>query len=290
MKIPYIKYVEALVCSKLPKDEIQDRLDVQEFFSSFTEIDQVHTMLSQVNPDYILKNQPDPNWLIEMRVDKMVAYNRKLEMPNGTFGIEGAFRLLEDPLMYRLITSLALAKITDEDIELIVNGKYNINYTSEDITEFLHYFFNVKSWTLTDKVQYVESIKSNDLKKFYKMALKGDKDHLVWKLGAAPNKSFDSMLREIMTDSFYNFKENSKVNSDIAQKWGTLALKTVEKLEKFDKSTQEKKDVFAEITFKLNKTKKDREQGKKKEDLPVTEGPLQKPEVKEKFKHITELG
>lgn len=281
MKVPYIKYVEALVCSKLTRDEIYDRLNDQEFFITFTGVDQVHNTLSQINPDYILKNQPDPNWLMELGVDKMVSYIRKLDMPNGVSGIEGAFRILEDPLMYRLITSLALAKITDEDIELIVNGKYNINYNSEDITEFLHYFFNVKSWTLSDKVAFIEFTENNDLRKFYKIALKGDKDYLVWKLGAAPNKTFDSMLRDIMTDSYYNFKEHSKINADIAQKWGTLALKTVEKLEKLDKDTKDKKNVFEEITFKLN-TKK--ETGEK--DLPASAGPLSNDT---KFKHISEL-
>jgi len=285
MKIPFIKYVEALVCSKLTRDEILDRLNEPEFFAPFDGVDQVHATLAQINPDYITKNQPDPNWLMELGVDKMVGYLRKLEMPNGTTGIAGAFRLLEDPLMYRLITSLALAKITDEDIELIVNGKYNINYTSEDITEFLHYFFNVKSWSLSDKVEFVNETKSNDLKKFYLLALKGDKDHLVWKLGAAPNKSFDSMLREIMTDSFYNFKEQSKTNVDLAQKWGALALKTVEKLEKFDKDTKDKKDVFSEITFKLNKARDKNEQA----DLPAANGPISVIDEDGKFKHISEL-
>jgi len=285
MKVPYIKYVEALVCSKFTRDEIYDKLNDQEFFITFDGVDQVHSTLAQINPDYITKNQPDPNWLMELGVDKMVAYLRKLEMPNGTIGIEGAFRLLEDPLMYRLITSLALAKITDEDIELIVNGKYNINYTSEDITEFLHYFFNVKSWSLSDKVAFVEFTENNDLKKYYKIALKGDKDYLVWKLGAAPSKTFDSMLRDIMTDSYYNFKENSKVNSDVAQKWGTLALKTVEKLEKLDRDTKDKKDVFTEITFKLGKSK----EAKEEKDLPASEGPIGTPEEDIKFKHISEL-
>jgi len=285
MKIPYIKYVEALVCSKFNRDTIVDKIEEQEFFIPFPGVDQVHQTLAKLNPDYIVKNQPDPHWLMDLGVDKMVGYLRKLEMPNGTAGIEGAFRLLEDPLMYRLITSLALAKITDEDIELIVNGKYNINYTSENITEFLHYFFNVKSWTLSDKVEYVKGTTNPDLKKFYTLALKGDKDHLVWKLGAAPNKSFDSMLREIMTDSFYNFKEQSKTNADLALKWGALASKIVEKLEKFDRDTKEKKDVFQEISFKLNRAKEKH----REEDLPASEGPLSETSGSKKFSHISEL-
>jgi hypothetical protein len=88
-----------------------------------------------------------------------------------------------------------------------------------------------------------------------------------------------------MTDSYYNFKENSKVNSDVAQKWGTLALKTVEKLEKLDRDTKDKKDVFTEITFKLGKSK----EAKEEKDLPASEGPIGSPEEDIKFKHISEL-
>ncbi len=148
----------------------------------------------------------------------MYGYLYNKEVSAGTLGIEGAFSLLNDPLMYRLITSLALAGITEEDIELIVNGKYNIHYTSEDIKEFLHYFFKVDGWSLNQKKDYVSGIKDQSLSRFYKLALKGDKDYLVWKLGAAPDKSFDHMLRDMMLDSYYNFKERSKVDPDTAQK------------------------------------------------------------------------
>ena len=108
----------------------------------------------------------------------------------------------------------------------------------------------------------------------------------MWKLGAAPNKTFDSMLRDIMTDSYYNFKENSKINSDIAQKWGMLALKTIEKLERLDKDTKDKRSVFEDITFQLSKNLNT----KTGKDLPASEGPISKDTPKkEKFKHITEL-
>lgn len=109
----------------------------------------------------------------------MFGYLFKVEVPSGTLGIKGAFNVTEDPLMYRLITSLALARITNEDIELIINGKYNISYAAEDIQEFLHYFFNVKDWDLAEKKEYVETIDDKQLKNSYKLALKGDKDYLI---------------------------------------------------------------------------------------------------------------
>ncbi len=74
----------------------------------------------------------------------MFSYITKLEVPCGTLGIKGAFDILEDPAMHQLITALAIARITDEDIELLVNGKFNVQYSPEDIKEFLHYFFDVE--------------------------------------------------------------------------------------------------------------------------------------------------
>ena len=66
-----------------------------------------------------------------------------LQFPEKLDKVDGAFKLLNDPLMYRLITSMGLALITDEDIELIINGKFNMEYSAEDIKLFLKYFFNV---------------------------------------------------------------------------------------------------------------------------------------------------
>jgi len=62
-------------------------------------------------------------------------------------------------------------------------------------------------------------------------------------------------------------------------------LKTVEKLEKFDKDTKEKKDVFSEITFKLNTARDKNEQV----DLPAASCPISVIDEDGKFKHISEL-
>ena len=185
----------------------------------------------------------------------MYTYEIEVEGPVDVVGVEGAFQILNDPLMNRLISSLALAKITDEDIELLANGKYNAEYAGEDITEFLHYFFNVADWTLPQKKEFIEQTKDPNLKRFYKMALAGDKDYLVWKLGAAPDKSFDSMLRDMMHDSYFNFKERAKHDPDLAQKWGTLAIKLTDRIEKIQRDTGDKQDLFDAVTFKLQVTK-----------------------------------
>lgn len=204
-----------------------------------------------------------------------------MEVPPGTHGITGAFEVLNDPLMYRLITSMALAGITKEDIELIVNGKYNIHYSSEDIEEFLKYFFNVEKWTLSDKKEYVTQIADQSLQRFYTLALKGDKDYLLWKLGAAPDKSFNLMLRDMMVDSYYNFKERSKVDPDTAQRWGGLAVKLTDRLEKLEKDTDNKQDLFEAIQFQIETLVVNTDSGTNKKRSLANDT--------DKIKHISEV-
>ena len=281
MQVPFIKYIETLVIGKESLGSITDKLNTINLSFPEKGLSIIYKRFSGEQPDYFAnKEDLDFSCLETWGVEKMYGYLYNKEVSSGTLGVEGAFSLLNDPLMYRLITSLALAGITEEDIELIVNGKYNIHYTSEDIKEFLHYFFKVDEWSLNQKKDYVNGIKDQSLSRFYKLALKGDKDYLVWKLGAAPDKSFDHMLRDMMLDSYYNFKERSKVDPDTAQKWGALAVKLTDRLERLEKDTGDKKDLFDAIQFQIETLVVNSKDGKSSESPQIANG---------KIKHISEV-
>jgi hypothetical protein len=59
------------------------------------------------------------------------------------------------------------------------------------------------------------------------------------------------MLRDMMVDSYYNFKERSKIDPDTAQKWGALAVKLTDRLERLEKETGDKQDLFEAIQFQI---------------------------------------
>jgi hypothetical protein len=259
MQVPFIKYIESLVACKYSIDHIYKRLQDSNITlaAEFPRegIVQVYQVLSSTNPDYFRmdsRTAPDLEWLKEHEIEKLVAYELKLEIPAGVGGIRGAFEIINDANMYQTITALALAKITDEDIELIVNGKYNIHYEPDDLKEFIHYFFNVRDWSLSQKKMYCTLVRDPKLERVYKLAIEGDKDYLIWKLGIAPDRSFDQMLREMMSDSFYNFKEKMKADPESARKWGDLAIKITDRIEKIDKDSKDKKNLFDEIIFTLD--------------------------------------
>ncbi|MCX7871543.1 MAG: hypothetical protein N2485_08295, partial [bacterium] len=256
--IPFIKYIESLVVCKYSPEKIKEeilKLNVP-LSKEFDEeaIYEVYRKISNLNPDYF-KNPtelPDIQFLKELEIEKMVAYLLKLEIPDPISGVIGAFEIVNDLDMYRVITAMALAKITEEDIELIVNAKYNIHYEPDDVKEFLHYFFNVKDWTLSQKKEYYKYVQDKKLQQAYSLALDGDKDYLIWKLGIAPDRSFDQMLREMMADCFYNFKEKTKSDQEAARKWADLAVKITDRLDRLDRETKEKKNLFDEIVFTMN--------------------------------------
>jgi len=259
MKVPFIKYVEALIMCKYPPDKIMEdihnlKVPLSDVFT-FENLQQVYNSLKKEDKENYFSSDasyPSPEWLRDLGVIKFVAYDKKLEIPEGVFGIKGALELLKDPQMYMIISSIAMANASEEDIELIINEKYNIHYTLDDIKEFIRYFFNVYDWTLSEKRDYIQCVNDQTLVKYYNLALEGDKDYLFWKLGIAPDKPFDQMLRSMMLDAFYNFKEKMKLDPELAQKWGNLSLRITDRMERLDRETKEQKNLFDEIQFVLS--------------------------------------
>jgi len=255
MLIPHLKYIESLIVAKKPLDKVVEGIEDYDLHVPEEALPLILDTLRSERPDYFDGKNPeplDPQWVRSLEIEEMVCYLTNFSFPEKLNSPKKAFQLLNDPLMYRLITSMALGRITDEDIELIVNGKFNMEYEAEDIHLFLKYFFNVREWTLKDRQNYVKMINEPQLLKFYKMALKGDKDYLLWKLGAAPEKDFSLMLKDMVHDSYYNFKEQSKIRPDLAQKWGTLAIKLTDKIDKLETTKEKSSAEFLEnFEFKI---------------------------------------
>lgn len=146
MNIPHLKFIETLVISKFSVDKLIEKLEDYDQPIPEKAITIVYDTLRSQAPDYFSAKDPepaDPDWIRDHDLVEGFVYFTNHSFPENVPSLDGAIKILNDPLMYRLITSMALALITDEDIELIVNGKYNMEYSSDDVKMFLKYFFNV---------------------------------------------------------------------------------------------------------------------------------------------------
>lgn len=59
------------------------------------------------------------------------------------------------------------------------------------------------------------------------------------------------MLTDMASDAYYNFKEISRADPNVAQRWGTLAIKLVDRIDKLSTETVDKQSLFDALTFKI---------------------------------------
>ena len=289
---PHINFIRTLVAAKRTPSQILDYLEKYSLdIPPNKVIKDTVAEFRKMQPDYYKDKDAkvDIEWLESLGLDRLFGYIFKQQINNEIGSLEGALNLMNDRLMYRLMTSLALAGVQPEDIELIINGKYDVEYSSENVDQFLFYFFDVAGWTYQQKKDYSTTVTDQNLRMFYQLSLQGDKPYLMWKLGIAPDKSFNSMLQDMFSDSYYNFKEYLQRNPDTANKFGTLAIRISERLDKIEKEIGGKQDMFNDISFIMDNSDDVETTAKKNENPIVDKGPLSSDDKPRPFKKITDL-
>lgn len=232
---------------------------------------------------------PDFDMLMEHNLYHLTVYylldhpDFKATPPIPPIGVEGALRILEDAHMRKIITALSLANMQNEDIDLLVNARYNHEYDPEEIRLHMIYFCDFEPFSILEKKDYVDHIPDRILKKNYSYAFSNDKNMLLWKLGLAPDKSFDAMLRDIGVDCYYNYKEQLSYNDQTeAQKWASLLLKVQERIEKLDETDGNKNDLFQSFVFQIQSQKANTNILPPEEimlDMPISETPDARKEI-----------
>lgn len=262
MKLPFVKYLEALVACRWDNETISEKLKELPIplAKNFPEpgINMVRETLKSLDPEYFTfpfkKDYPDHEMLNSKGIYDVVHFLLKLDAGYNIDYLKGTFDLVNDPDMFTKMTALAMANVTKEDIELLIQGKYNIHFNELEIKTFLDLFFNTKGWTLGDKKEYITYIKDPDLISFYEMAIEGDKSYLMWKLGIAPQVSMEQMLHDLTSDAYYMFKEKSKYTPSEAQAWAGLVLRSMERAEKLSTDKERASDFFKEFNSLLADT------------------------------------
>jgi hypothetical protein len=168
-------------------------------------------------------------------------------------GVKEAFDLLGNDQTRRLMFSMCLSQMTAEEIELLINEKYDTTYPSKAFDYFLAYFFDVSSLSYTERRDLFRSFSpDSETSKMFKLAVSGDRPYLLWKLGLAPDIRMDTMLKSMAIDSYYIFKEKSKSDPEMATKFGTLALRLADKLEKVAETEEEAENLFNKFIFEVD--------------------------------------
>jgi hypothetical protein len=256
MKWPHKKFIQALLCERYGPDQVFEELSKWNLPFPAQDLQDIYMEIKPQQTAYFnhRRKEIDRDFLDREGLHQMWAYQFKKSTDLDTNPIRGAFALLENVQLRILLYAMALAGTSAEDMELIVNGKFDINASSDDVDAFLYYFFNLTDFNYSEKVTLEDSFaKDVSTKRAFKLALKGDKNYMLWKLGAAPDKSFDQMLRDMLADSYYLFKEKVLTDPETATKFGSLAVKLADRLERVIQNDQKANDLFSEVKFELGK-------------------------------------
>lgn len=256
VRIPERKYMQTLIAGRISSALFIDDLQTRKIpIPKEKDILELRDELVSSNPEYFSNPavEADPDWLKSWGLSPLFYFRFQKPTDVSLKGCEGAYRMMEDPRMMKYMNLLAFAGASQEDIEIILNSKYNISYETEDFTMFLRYFANYEGWTFNDKELYSDALSDPDQRKLYKLAIKGDRAQLVWELGLGsdPTLSMDDLLRDMFTDSYFYFKKNVKLRPDDAQKFAGLAVKISDRLESMQDKKQSSQDLIGELKVKL---------------------------------------
>jgi hypothetical protein len=215
----------------------------------------IYEELTRTNPEYFTTEgvEPDPDWLKDFGLSPLYYYRWKKPTDLSLKGCEGAYKMLEDPRMMKFMHLLTFSGIPKDDIELILNAKYNISYETDDFKTVFQYFTNYDGWTYPDKEIYSDQILDLDLRRQYKMALTQDRGQLLWEigLGVDPDMSVGDLLQDMLNDSYRFFKRLQKNRPEEARDYASLAVKISDRIVGMKDKESDSHDLISQLKITL---------------------------------------
>lgn len=251
-KQPHYKFMAAMIFGRKTPNIAQD-LEKWELPINPQAVNELYTILRKLNPKYFDGSEEVPNipLIKKLSIEKLLAHYFDFDyLTDDLDGVSDSFELLDNLETRKIITSLIMAKVPIDEIESIVNGKFEKGFNPQGFRLFEDYFFNLEGFSRKERSELDKTFaQDSDTKRNYKIALKSDKNLLLWKLGLNPNKSMEEMLKEMFADSFYIFKEKQSYDLEGATKLGALAIRIAERLDRMKVFDDNAANLFEAIIF-----------------------------------------
>jgi hypothetical protein len=258
VRVPELRYIQTLITGRHNASLLIDELTSLKIPVPANDLKIIYADLVNSNTQYFGDPSyppPEHDWLVSFQMSPMYYYRFAKPIPDGVNlqGCAQAIHMLEDPKLVKYINTLLLANIPINDIELILNAKYNISYESKDFEMFERYFANYSTWSYTDKDIFINSLINEDYRRAYRSAITNERSQIIWELGLGtdPTASFETMLRDMFTDSYFLFKKNLKFNTEDAQRFAHLAIKLSDRMDHLDEKNKDENDLFSELKINL---------------------------------------
>lgn len=147
-------------------------------------------------------------------------------------------KISSDPLIKTHVECCLLNRIKYEDIICDISKIYKVDINEHEIIDFSTIFFDINEINSTNSwMEYVDTLPVEE--KNFKIKCKaGGADYTRWALGAKVDLDALEITKDMITDSYFKFREASidkSMNSvDSAIKWGGLATKLIDRAMKLE--------------------------------------------------------
>lgn len=243
IKLPYKKYLDALVLANLQIEDISIKL-TENGLAPFPK--NMNKAVAAIMNEYATEYGKDPNnYPLDVRT--MIHCIQKL--PGGNLPeIRQAFEMLNDNSIRRWVNSMLMANIDPDLIYMLVSSKTDRIYDEGAYANYRTFFFNLEGFSMKDRMSVISDEKDPELVANYKIALEHDKERMLWKLGFTPDISVDELVKIVAVDSVMRFK--ATLDDDKAARLGTLVLRAADKLRELD--YEKKKGLESIAGFDVN--------------------------------------
>ncbi len=265
MIYPYERYLRALLLRGYDDSTIQYRLRAIRLAEATpeelsTKREELYELLPDSAIPYIL---PGAKYNFETFLKKakkqlrVLGIDELVEVMKGTRNKdwEDALLLITDKV-YRMATmTMFLYGDAPEDILEVLNTKYRADMAIEAVELFSKYFWDVGRMTKLEIYSYISSIDGNKIRADFLDAFHKKTARVKWRVTGENMLTLESVLSEIMNESFDKFKssvghdDDSTVTKTI--KWAELAIKSAEKFNKI--ANKEAANAVEELVFSLKK-------------------------------------
>ena len=252
IRVPEKLYIQTLIAGGFTPMMVIEELTRLNLDINTNTMESIIDEVKTVTPSLIF----DDDIIEALELSPMYYYRFSKPAPSNISieGCEGALKMTEDPQLKKIILGLSIAGINPIDVELLINGRYQVTHEAQDFQNYLKFFCNFEEWSYADKEAYIDKLKDPELKVILKKAaLKGDRHYLVWKLGLGtdPNMSMEQIFTDMMSDSYFSFKELIKLRPEDAQKFAQLAIRLSDRLDTSKSKEKESHNLLDELKIKL---------------------------------------
>lgn len=267
MKLPYARALEYLLLAR------NNYAVISEYFAAYKIGDVNGAYLKGFeskfrklsNPDelgYLDKTAPtntsvkDQNGHISIKIEipqELIQLKEKLKIDGSPFSNSSIKLICENIVLRRSVEVYLTSRMKADEITSLINDKFRIKLTPEDVTTYRRWFYDCTSLKPDDLDDYFHNL-SKEEKDYKLMAYMNKEDYVKWKMQDDCNLDPQTAVKKIMADAFYNLQETLKenrINHAAAKTWSDIFFKALDYVNKDGGATDTA--IFSKFKFVLNK-------------------------------------